>query len=186
MGADELFSNKPRERRSLPSDLRERIPPELLADDRRALGRDALGRRKLLKPRGQERLDGRRNGDLPVAVAAALRDEGEHLLDEQWVSLGRRRDSLSQIFREVSSHEQVVDQRLGVGLGQRLEQDRRRVVLATAPTRTCVQEVRPRDAQEEDGCITAPVGDVVDEVEKRRLCPVQVVENEDQWTALGE
>src|SRR5207244_7399547 len=127
-----------------------------------------------------------RNGDLAVAVARALRDESEHLLDEERVSLGRRRDPLSELFGKVSAGEQVVDQRLGVGLGERLEQDRRRVVLATAPTRTCVQEVRPRDAQEEDGCITAPVGDVVDEVEKRRLCPVQVVENEDQWTALGE
>ena len=98
----------------------------------------------MLQTRGQERLDGRRNGDLAVAVSTALRDEGEHLLDEQRVSLGRRHDPLAERLGEGSADEQVVDQRLGVGLGERLEQDRRRVVLATAPTRTCVQEVRPR------------------------------------------
>src|SRR5205809_1777188 len=40
--------------------------------------------------------------DLAVAVSTALRDQGEHLLDEQRVSLGRRRDRKST--RLNSSH----------------------------------------------------------------------------------
>ena len=50
------------------AELRERRDPELLADHRRALGRDALARGKLLEPGCKEGLDRRRDADVTVAA----------------------------------------------------------------------------------------------------------------------
>ena len=70
MWSDELFAHERRQRGDVRTECGERGDPELLADHGRTLGRNALSRRKLLEPRGEERLDGRRDAD--VAVASLL------------------------------------------------------------------------------------------------------------------
>ena len=63
--------------------------------------------------------------------------------------------------------------------GERLEQDRRRVQLAAAPTGPQLEQLRPGDAEQEDRCVARPVGDVLDQVEEDRLGPLDVVEDDD-------
>ena len=65
-------------------------------------------------------------------------------------------------------------------VGERLEADRGRVRLSSAPLRPRLEQLGAGDAHEENGRIADPVGDVVDEVEEGRLSPVDVVEDENE------
>jgi hypothetical protein len=69
---------------------------------------------------------------------------------------------------------------------ERLEQDRGRVELATTPSRTSVEKLRARQADEQNRRVTREVGDVLDEIEQTRLCPVQVVEDEHERALVRE
>ena len=62
---------------------------------------------------------------------------------------------------------------------ERLEQERGCVQLAAAPARSLVEELRARDAEEEDRRVAREVGDVLDEVDEDRLRPLQVVDHDD-------
>ena len=64
--------------------------------------------------------------------------------------------------------------------GERLEEDRGRVVLAAAPGVAGVEELRSGHADDEERRVAHPVGDVLDQVEERRLGPVDVVEDDDE------
>ena len=57
--------------------------------------------------------------------------------------------------------------------------------LAAAPRRPKLEQVRPRDAEDEQRRIARPVGDVLDQVEERRLGPLEVVEVDDERTLAG-
>ena len=54
------------------------------------------------------------------------------------------------------------------------------VQLAAAPCRPVVEQLRPRQAEQQDRRVAGPVRDVLDQVEERRLGPVDVVEHDDQ------
>ena len=56
-------------------------------------------------------------------------------------------------------------------LGERGEQDRRRVDLAAAPARSAREELRPRGADDEERHAPCPLDEVVDEVEQRARRP---------------
>ena len=51
---------------------------------------------------------------------------------------------------------------------------------AAAPGRSRVEQFGPRQREENERCVLAPAGDVVDEVEERRLGPVDVLEHDEQ------
>ncbi len=80
---------------------------------------------------------------------------------------------------EVRISEEIPDQRLALVLGERLEEDRRRVHLAAAPVGSNVEELGARDAEQEDRRVAGEVGDVLDEVDEDRLRPLQVVDDHD-------
>jgi hypothetical protein len=69
---------------------------------------------------------------------------------------------------------------------QGLEQDRGCVHLAAAPARTDLEQLRPRDTQEQDGGLAGPVSEVFDQIEERRLAPMDVVEDEDDRALTSE
>ena len=151
--------------------------------DGAALEYAALGRIELIETRGKQRLDRRRHDDLAVA---GLGDHREHLLDEEWVAFGRLTDPLAQSFREHGIAEEPLDQLVGLVRGERLEQDRGRIELAACPGRAPIEQLRARDTEQEDRRVATPVGDVVDEVKKCRLGPVDVVEDADDRRRLLE
>ena len=72
--------------------------------------------------------------------------------------------------------EEIPDQRLALVVAERLEQDRRRVQLAAAPVGSDVEELRPRDTEQEDRRVAGQIRDVLDEVDEDRLGPLQVVD----------
>ena len=82
--------------------------------------------------------------------------------------------------RRALAAEQLVDQRVRLVRRERLEQHRRRVQLAAAPGRAPLEQLRPGHAEEQDRCVAREVGDVLDQVEERRLAPVDVVEDDDE------
>jgi len=69
---------------------------------------------------------------------------------------------------------------------RRLEQDRGGVQLAAAPGWPFVEELRPGEADDESADVPNRVGEVLDQVEQRRLAPVNVLEDEQKWPLMRE
>ena len=90
-------------------------------------------RPELVEPSGQQRLDGRRHADTRPSPRSA--DHREHLLDEERIALGRRADSPAEAESSGRPSSSRIDQLVGLGLRERLEEDGRRVELAAAPRR---------------------------------------------------
>ena len=154
----------------------DRSSVEHLALDRAAFEHGAFGRVELIEPCGEQRLDGRRHDDL--SAVPRLAHHGEHLLDEQRVAFGGLADARAQ---GVVDRRKALDQLVRLLRRERLEQDRRRVQLAAGPTRAPVEQLRPGHAEQQDRRIATEVGDVLHQVEKGWLAPVQVVEDRDEW-----
>ncbi len=157
--------------------LGDRAAVEDLALDRPALHDNADVAVERVDACLQERVDRRRDDDL--AAAAVLAHHREHLLDEERVACGRGGNALTQVVVERAVAEQVLHEHDALVLAERLEQDRGRVQLAAAPARPLVEQLRARDAEEEDRCVAREVGDVLDEVDEDRLRPLQVVDDDD-------
>src|SRR4029078_12383966 len=70
-------------------------------------------------------------------------------------------------------------QTVAVAGAKRVEQGRRAVELPAAPAGLRVEQLGACDAEKEDRRSPREVGDVLDELEERRLGPVDVVEHDD-------
>jgi hypothetical protein len=57
--------------------------------------------------------------------------------------------------------------------------------LATAPHGPRIEELGPRQAQQQDRLVSRPVRHVFQQIEERRLGPLEVVEDRDQWPSRG-
>ncbi len=145
---------------------------ELLADRRRPLEHRALARLEPVEPGGEQRLDRRRDRERPACPCP-------------------RRTSPRPPRRTAGCPRRPDDPlcglaALGHSVGELREQRaRRRPPPAArarsrlaAPARTLLEQVGPRHAEQEQRRVAAPVGDVLDEIEERRLGPVQVVDDE--------
>ena len=179
--ADELLAHERRQMRldvganKTGRELRHRSTMEHLALDRAALHHDADVAVERVDAGLEERVDRRRDDDLPVA--AVLAHHREHLLDVQRVSGGGGHDAVAEVAFELRVSEEIPDQRLALVVAERLEQDRRRVHLAATPVGSYVEELGTRDAEEEDRRVAGEVCDVLDEVDEDGLRPLQVVDD---------
>ena len=141
---------------------------------RAALEHGSLSRVELVEPRCQQRLDRRWN--LYHGAARSV-DEREHLLDEQRISLGGVTDPPPQLVVHAAER---VQERIGFGGVERLEQDRRRVQLPAGPRRPPVEQLGTRHAEEQERAVPRQIGDVLDQREERLLPPVEIVEDSDE------
>ena len=182
LGPDELLADEAREllvhvvvggRRH---ELGYRIALEHLALDRRALEHDAHATRQRVDTSLEQRLNRGRHGDLG---STQLAHHCEHLLDVQRVAGRRLDDPTAQVLVERRLAEHRVDESLALVVGERIEQERRRVVLAPAPVRPQLEKLRSGDAEQEDRGTAREVGDVLDELDEHGLCPLQVVHDDD-------
>ncbi len=89
-------------------------------------------------------------GGTAISSPPRLADHREHLLDVQRVAGRCSRDPLAHVQVERDLAQQRVDQLLALALRERLEQERRRVELASAPVGSRLEELGARDAEEED------------------------------------
>src|SRR6266508_4548551 len=189
IGTDQILADERREQlvegRSFRQQCSDVFSGEELADHGGTLEDAALTEGQLIEAGGEESLDRRRGlhvGKLvhraPTPVfplkATTVDEHGEHLLDEERVALARGHELRDALGGRLA--EQVPDQPLDLVVPQRLEQDRSRVDLPTAPCGALVEELGPREADKEDRRVARPVGEVLDEVEERRLGPLHVVE----------
>ena len=164
---------------------------EDLALDRAALDDRPLVSAQPVESRREERMDRRRNRDPreiarrhPRAVAAreqpVVDQHREHLLDEERISLRGAHDPVADGLVELRAAEEVRHELGGLAVAQSLEEHGRRVELAAAPARALVEELRTCEADEQNRRFAGPIGEVLDEVEERRLGPLEVVEEGDQ------
>jgi hypothetical protein len=167
-------------------ELRHRPPPEDLADDGRALQHVALCGREAVEPRCEYRLDrGRHAQEVELGDDAAVTlDEtvlvGEHLhhlFDEERVAAGHTAEPAARPRLQWTG--EVLQQRRRLVGRERLQRDDR-------PRGAHLRELGPGEAADEDGRVAAPAGEVLDEVEKSRLRPLDVVEDEDDRPVARE
>ena len=138
---------------------------------RTALEHAALRRVELIESRRQERLDGRRHRHL---AGARLAHERDHLLEEERVALCRVDDPVPEL---ALARAERIEQLVGLVGVERLEQDGRCVPLAATPPGPAIEELRARQADEQDRRIATEVCDVLDEIQQLLLPPVDVVEH---------
>src|SRR5262245_60298397 len=145
---------------------------------RAVLEHGALGRNELVEACGEQGLDRWRDVHL---LSTRVPDEGKHLLEEERIALRHLHDPLVKLGGHLP---ELREQPLRLARVERLEQNGGRVPLAATPRRPTLQQLRPRQAQQQDGRITREVGEVLDEIEQRLLGPVQVVEDADERLRL--
>ena len=155
----------------------DRAAVEDLALDRAALDDDALVAVERVEACLEQRVDRRRNDDL--VPFAALAHHREHLLDVERVPLATWRRCAPASRRRARVGQEVLDQRSQSSSPS--GSSRSEVALSFPPPQPglCVEQLGPRDAEEEDRRAAREIGDVLDEVEERRLGPLEVVEHDD-------
>ena len=174
----------------------DRLPAEDAADHGRPLDDRALPRREPVEPSRQQRLDRRRDHgspelDVRLPAIVPLREQPvvdqhpQHLLDEERIALGRGDDLRTEIPGDVLA-EQVGDEQLALLRAERLEHDRARVGQRSRPRRHRLGELGPSRTQDQDRRAAAESGEVLDQVQERRLGPVDVVEHDDDRVLLRE
>lgn len=159
-----------------------RAAVEHLPLDGAAVDHDALVPRERIEARLEERVDRRRNDEL--VVFAPLARHREHLVEKERVTLRGDDDAPARLVVDCTVRKRV-DQPVAIVGGKRLEQERRRVELPTAPPGLRVEQLGTSDTEEENRCTAREVGDVLDELEERSLGPVDVVEHNDLPTRDG-
>ena len=140
-----------------------------------ALDPGALIRLEAVDARGEERLQRRRDGHLAVFLS-----NRHQLFDEKRVAL-RSLDHPVGVLAE-----QALDELARGLLGERLERDDGRVWPRCRPRRPRLEQVRACDAEEQDRSAGREAGDILEQVEQRRLCPVHVLDDDDQRPVGGE
>jgi hypothetical protein len=123
-------------------------------------------------------------GRLPFAggeaEGAVVGQQPDELLEEQRVAASRLGQAGPQFRIDDPWMQQVVDQLLGLRHGKRRQQDRDRVRSAPRPITPPLEQLRPGQAEEQDGSTVRPLAHVLEEVEQRRLSPVKVVHHQHQ------
>ncbi len=176
-------------------DCRERVGAEGAAEHRRVQQQRAFGDRQRVDPRRQDavqRVGNVRGAQLSrEAIAARSRDE--------LLTIDQHPHQLDRVERHPAGAIEDVALRfsgdaLGAGLeqrphriiGERLEPDRREGPQRGAPRRPAVQELGPRERDDQQLMLTCPAAEMLQEVQQPGIGPVQVLEYEDGRRLLGE
>ncbi len=157
--------------------------PEDLAEHGSVLHEGLLLRRERVDARGNESLQRLRQGEL---TAGALGEHARVLARVQRVALGASQHRLLGLGVENSAVEQMLQQARCVVVGERADRMCRRVALAAAPAGPAFEQLGSSGSDDEHRHARYPLGEVVDEVEQRVVRPVQIFEDEDERTLLGE
>ena len=153
------------------------------AFDRGALEDRALGGLEAVDAGREERGD--RRGDCLHTGVGIVRQHREQLLHEQRIALGRSEHPFAQLRRQIVLAEQFVDEGLRRCVVERLERHQGRVRLG-GPRRSRLEQVGPCQADDQDRGGARSADDVLEEVEHRRLGPVNVVDDEDERPGRGD
>ena len=128
---------------------------------------------------GQNGLDARRQ-----LALAPLGQRGDELFEKERVALRRLDDSLG-VHPLKPALGEGVDQLARGGFGKLLEDDQRAVRVRGGPRGTCLEQLGPRQAEEEDRCARAEGNQVLEQVDEHRLGPVHVLDDRDERPVAG-
>ena len=144
-----------------------------------------------VEPRGEQRLDRRRAGRAPDEVARSTRhvlvELEELLVDEHRDAAARRRAGCPRLRRRSgpasrvehgTAAEQALDHRLLRSSSPSGVERRRASRAASSPVGPLLEQLGPGRAQEEQRRAVDGSDEVLDQVEQRRLGPVDVVDDE--------
>ena len=174
------------------SERRRREEP---ADDRCSVKQPLHLRRHAIEPRRDESLQGRRDLDgadlaqrdpaaVPPLDATGLDERAQELFDVQRIALRTRDDIGTDLFGQGVDREQLADEKPGIVRAERRERDGDGVSGGRAERRPDLAEVRTREAHDEQWR-ARPFGEMLDELDERRLRPVQVLEHEHERRACA-
>ena len=110
------------------------------------------------------------------------RHERDHLLDEERVALGRLEDPLAQLVVDAVAERARSARPSRPARAARAGRSSRSACRRPSAGRR-VEQLRPGHAEQQDRRVARQVGDVLDQVEERRLAPVDVVEDDDERAA---
>ncbi len=186
LGGDQLLPHERREMRprrtaAFRSELTERLPFEFEPDHGRTLEEVTLVVGEAVEPCGEERVDGRGH----LVGCASLRKPRERLLDVERVALRRVADPGPDLALERIATEQLLHQLLGLLVGERLKGEDLGAGLPSAPRGVLVEQLGSSEAEEQDGRVAGPCGEMVDQVEERRRRPVDVLDDEHERPLPG-
>ena len=177
----------PRRARASPIRVEQRphgAVPEGASDHRGRLQGALLERGEQIDPRGEHTLNG--VGDLQPLDPGGLVHQALHdLLEEERVAARSLEDPGSEIARHRPALDQEVEELSRLRRGQRLEQQTRVVPPSAAPPRSSSRELGARRAQEQCRPLTA-IGEILEEIQQRRIGPVDVLDDHDDRTRQGE
>ena len=157
--------------------------PEDPSDHRGALQQPLLVAGQPVDARRDDRLQRVRN---PLRGRTALEQHPRRLLDEERIALGLLQQRPALGGRELVIGEQRVEELLALFRSERLELDRGRAQSPSTPAGPDVEQLRPREADDQQRCVLDALGEVLDQLEQRILGPVDVLEDEDQRLRVGQ
>ena len=174
---DELLANEAEQTRGhvgvVGREGRDRAAVEDLSLDRAPLERGPLGGRELVEPRREERLDRPRHRHR----IRRLLDHREHLLDEERVAFRGRPDPLAQLRSSAGRRGARRSARRSPGPKAARAAPSSRSA-SRRPSPAAARAARAAPGRGAGSGRPATVGDVLDQVEERRLAPVDVVEDD--------
>ena len=174
------------EHRAVPArERRERARPEGLAEYRRVLEQRLLFGRQEVEARGDQPLHRLRQPSV-VLESASLREHARELLRVEGIASRAGEQRLLGLRRQNRALEQLGDEPRGLVVRERREREGEGVRLASTPSGPTLEELRPCAANDEQRNAGRPVHEVVDEVEKRLVRPVQVLDDQDQRALFRE
>ena len=121
---------------------------------------------------------------VPGPGLAAVDQHPQHLHPVERHAAGTLDDPPHDARREVRPE---AEEQFGhLLVGQRLELDRREAVVTGAPCRALVEELGAGQGHDEDRVGARPRRDVIDEVEQRRVGPLEVLEDQEHRRPVGD
>ena len=144
---------------------------ERLALDRRPIHGRSLGSRQRVEADIEQTLQRGRRAGIGCLPVACVRHQ---LLEEEGIAPGRVDDAVSRLLRHLEGRH-VGEHVDALGRGQRPECQRRGT---SGPVCVRLDELGSRDAHDQHGRCAELVGDPIDELEQRRVGPVDVLEDE--------
>ncbi len=176
-----LLAQRPQRLLQIPAlglhDRRQRALPERSPHDGRVRQQPTLEGLERVQPRRQQRLHRRRQ--LGRAGSLLLGQAAHHLLGEQRVALGPRRDRGDHALARLVDRQQRGDQLARVVLAERLEEDSRGVAAHAAPAGAPLEQLFPGEADLQHRG-PHPLHEMLDQVEHSLIGPVDVLPDQHQ------
>ena len=177
-------------------ELVDRVLREALPDDRGGLEHLPLVAVELVEPGGEERVDRRRHREVrevavhhPAPVHApqetVLDQHREELLGEERVPLGRIDDPPARLLGEIGAPEDVLEHEPDVCFRERCQRDSG-LLRPLRPARAQLEHCGAGRADDQERGVGDGVHQVLDQVEERRLRPVDVLEHDDERALARE